>query len=75
MVCADGDCRTLCEFYCCSPCLFFDQPGKVGLGIDTLFVWESSGQCVGEIDEFDWSASLFKCEHGLGESVNSPESC
>ena len=65
----------LCESFtsCVSPCLYFDHPGLVGLGNRTLFVWGSAGQCVGGIDEFDSSTSLFECEHG--ESVYSPESC
>ena len=67
----------LCESFtsCVSPCLYFDHPGQVGLGNRTLFEWGSPGQCVGGIDEFDSSTSLFKCEHGHGEGVNSPESC
>jgi len=65
----------LCESFtsCVSPCLYFDHPCQVGLGNRTLFVWGSAGQCVGGIDEFDSSTSLFKCEHGHGEGVNSPE--
>ena len=54
VVCADGDCRTLREFYLCvSLCLFFDHPGQVGLGNRTLLVLGSAGQCVVGIDEFD----------------------
>ena len=45
------------------------------MGNRKLFVWGNAGQCVGGIDEFDSSAFLFKCEHGHGESVNSPDSC
>ena len=50
----------LCESftYCVSPCLYFDHPGQVGLGNRTLFVWESAGQCVGGIDEFNLSTCV-----------------